>query len=230
MVSQSSGRRFFEDSMTEMGSGGDARQGPDARPVVAFDFDGTLTVKDSFTAFLAWRSTPLRYIRGLLALVPAALVYLIERDRGAIKAAAAREFLCGMGRDELKAEAERYCRAVFAQMIRPDAEQCWAEWKARGAVMTIVTASPEEVVAPFAARLGAEVLIGSRLAYDAGGRVVGTLEGPNCRGAEKVARLKRQFGPDMQLAAAYGDTSGDREMLAMARERGLRVFTAKPSP
>lgn len=214
--------------MTEMGSRPDTRQGLDARPVVAFDFDGTLTVKDSFTAFLAWKTRPLRYIRGLLALVPATLVYLADRDRGRIKAAAAREFLGGMTREELKAAAEAYCRARWAQMIRPDAEQVWSGWKAKGAVMTIVTASPEEVVAPFAERLGADVLIGSRLAYDAEGRVVGTLEGPNCRGEEKVTRLRRRFGPDLELAAAYGDTSGDREMLAMAKEKGFRVFHRKP--
>lgn len=214
--------------MTEMGSDRGPRQGSDARPVVAFDFDGTLTVKDSFTAFLAWRTRPLRYIRGLLALVPATLVYLADRDRGRIKAAAVREYLRGMTRDELKASAEAYCRAVFAQMIRPDAEQVWADWKAKGAVMTIVTASPEEVVGPFAERLGCEVLIGSRLAYDAQGRVTGALDGPNCRGEEKVVRLRRHFGPGLELAAAYGDTSGDREMLAMAKEKGFRVFHRKP--
>jgi phosphatidylglycerophosphatase C len=211
-----------------MGSEEVARKGPGARPVVAFDFDGTLTVKDSFTAFLAWRTPPLRYIAGLIALVPATLAYVADRDRGRIKAAAAREFLSGVGRDELKASAEAYCRAVWAQMIRPDAEQVWAGWKARGAVMTIVTASPEEVVAPFAERLGAEVLIGSRLAFDADGQVTGALDGPNCRGEEKVTRLRRRFGPDLELAAAYGDTSGDTEMLALAREKGFRVFTAKP--
>lgn len=214
--------------MTEMGSGRGPRQGADPRPVVAFDFDGTLTVRDSFTAFLAWKTPPLGYARGLLALVPATLAYLADRDRGRIKAAAAREFLGGMTRDELKASAEAFCSAVFGQMIRPDAEQVWADWKARGAVMTIVTASPEEIVGPFAERLGADVLIGSRLAYDAGGRVIGTLEGPNCRGEEKVVRLRRHFGPGVELAAAYGDTSGDREMLAMAKEKGFRVFIAKP--
>ena len=29
---------------------------PPTAPIVAFDFDGTLTVRDSFTAFLKWRA------------------------------------------------------------------------------------------------------------------------------------------------------------------------------
>jgi phosphatidylglycerophosphatase C len=228
MVSQSSGWRFFGGLMTEMGSDGPPRQGPQARPVVAFDFDGTITVRDSFTAFLAWRCGTRRYLLGLLALAPASLAYLVDRDRGRIKAAAAREFLRGMSRDELKAACQAYCDAVWDRMIRPDAEQCWAAWKARGAIMTIVTASPVEVVGPFAARLGADVLLGTRLAYDAQDRVTGALDGPNCRGPEKTVRLHERFGPGLELAAAYGDTAGDREMIAIAKEKGFRVFHRKP--
>jgi phosphatidylglycerophosphatase C len=211
-----------------MGSADDPRQGPGARPLVAFDFDGTITIRDSFTAYLAWRCSPLRYVLGMLRLAPAALAYLVHRDRGRIKAAAAREFLRGLARDDLARSCQAYAQAVWAQMIRPDAEQTWRDWQARGAMLVIVTASPVEVVAPFAERLGADELIGTHLAYDAQARVTGALDGPNCRGEEKVTRLRRRFGPDMVLAAAYGDTAGDREMIAIAKEKGFRVFTRKP--
>jgi phosphatidylglycerophosphatase C len=55
------------------------------------------------------------------------------------------------------------------------------------------------------------------------------LNGPNCRAKEKVVRLKEIFGEDVRLTAAYGDTSGDTEMLAIADERGYRVFRGKPA-
>jgi ATP-dependent Clp protease protease subunit len=48
------------------------------------------------------------------------------------------------------------------------------------------------------------------------------------RGQEKVNRLRAVFGPDVRLAAAYGDTAGDTEMLAIAVSPGYRVFTRKP--
>ena len=54
------------------------------------------------------------------------------------------------------------------------------------------------------------------------------LAGPNCRAREKVVRLQEVFGEDVRLTAAYGDTSGDAEMLAIADERGYRVFRGKP--
>jgi hypothetical protein len=88
----------------------------------------------------------------------------------------------------------------------------------------IVTASPDITVAPFARRLGAEALLGTPLVFDSGDRVTGAFAGPNCRGEEKVRRLRAAFGNDMLLAAAYGDTTGDTEMLAMADEAGFRRF------
>ena len=51
------------------------------RPIVAFDFDGTLTVRDSFTAFLRWRVGPIRYALGMAKLGFAALRYLIDRGQ-----------------------------------------------------------------------------------------------------------------------------------------------------
>ncbi|RYE83010.1 MAG: HAD-IB family hydrolase, partial [Hyphomicrobiales bacterium] len=85
-------------------------------------------------------------------------------------------------------------------------------------------ASPNILVAPFARGLGADVLIGTQLAFDNMDRVAGGFDGANCRGAEKVRRLKAMFGDDMILTAAYGDTAGDKEMLDMAQEQGYRVF------
>jgi phosphatidylglycerophosphatase C len=76
--------------------------------------------------------------------------------------------------------------------------------------------------------LGADALLGTELVFDAEDRVSGGFAGPNCRGAEKVRRLQAAYGPDIRLAAAYGDTSGDTEMLEIADEQGFRVFTGKP--
>jgi phosphatidylglycerophosphatase C len=197
-------------------------------PIVAFDFDGTLTVRDSFTAFLAWRIPRRRFASGLVRLTPAALRYVFDRDRERIKAAAVAEFLSGVSEAALKADAEAFCEAWWPRLMRPDALAVWKRWGEQGARRVIVTASPEPIIAPFAARLGADDLLGTRLVWDERGRVAGGFVGKNCRGPEKVCRLEARFGDGLQLAAAYGDTSGDREMLAIAEERGYRVFRGKP--
>lgn len=196
--------------------------------VVAFDFDGTLTVRDSFMAFLRWRAGRLGYVRGMARLAPAALTYLLDRNRGRLKAAAVRQFLRGITRTELEAEAKRFAQQHATGLLRPDALRVWAEWREREAKMVIVTASPDILVAPFARGLAAHHLLGTRLAFDDQDRVTGLLDSPNCRGPEKVRRLSEVFGPDLELKAAYGDTRGDREMLAIAEEKGFRVFKERP--
>lgn len=198
------------------------------RQIVAFDFDGTLTVRDSFTAFLKWRTTPSRFVSGMARLTPAALRYVLDRDRERLKAAAVAEFLTGAPRATLEQQAQSFADTVWDRFMRPDALAVWRRWRDEGARLVIVTASPETTVAPFARRLGADDLIGTQLAFDAEDQVSGTFATPNCRAAEKVCRLRAAFGPDVTLAAAYGDTSGDTEMIALAAEKGFRVFRGVP--
>ncbi len=196
-------------------------------PLVAFDFDGTLTTTDSYTAFLRWRAGAAGYAAGGVRLAPAFAAYAVTRDRGALKAAATRVFLRGVRLDALIADAGRFAASHASSLLRPDALACWEGWKGK-ARRVIVTASPEPVVLPFARRLGADTLIGTRLAVDADARLTGGFDGANCRGAEKVARLKAAFGEDVRVRAAYGDTAGDREMLAFADQGHMRVFTEAP--
>lgn len=197
------------------------------RALVAFDFDGTMTIRDSFTAFLAWRAGSVRYAIGCARLAPAAVAYLFHRNRGKLKAAAVREFLKGARQDDLEAEAREFARLFAPRLLRPDALATWRRWRSKGAETIIVTASPDLVVAPFARGLGADGLIGSALDFE-NDRATGDLLGDNCRGPEKVRRLQERYGDDIRLAAAYGDTSGDKEMLAIADDPGYRVFTARP--
>jgi phosphatidylglycerophosphatase C len=201
---------------------------PQPAPIVAFDFDGTLTVSDSFTGFLKWRAGPRRYALGLLRLTPAALAYLVHRDRGRIKAAAVREFLRGVSRAQLEADARDFAERFSRSLLRPDAVDAWKRWRSDHVRLVIVTASPDLVVAPFARALGADALIATELAFDGQDRITGAFATPNCRGPEKVTRLKAAFGPDLELKAAYGDTGGDKEMLAMAEAAGYQLFKGAP--
>jgi len=202
-----------------------SRQGP----LVAFDFDGTLTVSDSFLAFLKWRTGASAYYADMARLAPAGLGYLFNRDKGRIKSAAIRVFLKGLPRQILEQEAIEFAAVAAPLLLRPDALKVWRRHRADGARMVIVTASPEPVVAPFARGLGADLLIASQVAYDARGLVGNGLSGPNCRGPEKAKRLRALFGDEVRLAAAYGDSDGDQDMLDMADQKFMRLFVGDPS-
>jgi phosphatidylglycerophosphatase C len=198
------------------------------RPLVAFDFDGTLTWRDSFVAFLRWRVGEARYAWGTLRLAPAVFAYFLHRDRARLKSAMVRLFLGGHTRAELSRAADQFAAEQARHLLRPDAIRCWKRWQSQGARLVIVTASPEILVAPFARGLGADRVIGTRLALDKADRLTGDLEGLNCRGFEKVVRLKAAFGDDLRVEAAYGDSDGDIEMLAIAEEPGMKVFGERP--
>ncbi|MBI2262530.1 MAG: HAD-IB family hydrolase [Caulobacterales bacterium] len=214
--------------MSDMGSDAPFRQPPRKdQAIVAFDFDGTLTIRDSFTEFLRWRAGAGGWALGLVRMAPALATYARDRDRGRIKAASVREFLKGVPRAQLEQDADAFAGQVWPGFMRYDALAVWKEWGAKGAHRVIVTASPETTVAPFARRLGAEALLGTPLVFDGDDRVTGAFASPNCRGEEKVRRLRAVYGEDVRLAAAYGDTSGDTEMLAIADAPGFRVFTAR---
>lgn len=124
--------------------------------------------------------------------------------------------------------ARRFAERRARTLLRPDAVRAWRRWQSQSARLVIVTACPEDIVAPFARGLGADRLIGTRLDYDDSDRLTGDLDGKNCRGLEKVRRLKEAFGPDVRLEAAFGDTEGDKEMLALAEQVGYRVFEDTP--
>jgi phosphatidylglycerophosphatase C len=197
-------------------------------PLVAFDFDGTITVRDSFISFLKWRCGALGYALGGLRMAPTLVDYMVRRDRERLKTRAVREYLAGTSRDELAEAARTFAELEGPKLLRPDALAAWRRWRAEGARLVIVSASPDIVLAPFAEKLGADQLIATKLAYDSADRVTGALATPNCRGPEKIVRLKEAFGPDFALKAAYGDTSGDREMLSHAEIKGYKVFRGKP--
>jgi phosphatidylglycerophosphatase C len=214
--------------MSDMGSDTPFGQPPRKdRAIVAFDFDGTLTIRDSFTEFLRWRAGAGGWALGLVKMAPALATYARDRDRGRIKAASVKEFLKGVPRAQLERDAEAFAGQVWPGFMRYDALAVWKDWGAKGAHRVIVTASPETTVAPFARRLGAKALLGTPLVFDADDRVTGAFASPNCRGEEKVRRLRAVYGEDLRLAAAYGDSSGDTEMLQIADEQGFRVFNGR---
>lgn len=196
--------------------------------IVAFDFDGTLTCRDSFVDFVRWAIPRQAWLAAAGRLIVPLLIYILDRDRGALKAKTLRAALGPVTREALAEAASRFQASVAQGLLRPDALACWRRWRDAGAKVYIVTASPEIIVAPFARALGADGLIGTRLEFDGGDRLSGRTLGRNCRAEEKVKRIRALLGDEVSLAAAYGDTSGDREMLAIARVRGFRVFTQRP--
>jgi phosphatidylglycerophosphatase C len=75
---------------------------------------------------------------------------------------------------------------------------------------------------PIAELLGADAVLATALEVDTDGRCTGEIAGANVRGLEKVHRLDEWLAGRDVVIHAYGDSSGDDELLARA-DHGIRV-------
>ena len=194
------------------------------RKVVAFDFDGTLTDRDSFIAFLDFAKGKAGMARAFLSQPSLLTHYLATKDRGALKSRLLYKLLGPIPQDELETLIRAFSTTTAMSLFRMDALDAWDRHNLPDRQRVIVTASPQLLVAPFGRMIGADRVIGTKLGFDAQGRLTPDLDGPNCRGEEKMSRLREIYGGTLDLEAAYGDTAGDREMLAAAKHGHYRVF------
>ena len=102
------------------------------------------------------------------------------------------------------------------QLFRAESLERLAWHRDRGHDIVIVSASLDSSLVPLAPRLGVGHVISSGLEIDDRGFATGRLLGGNVRGPEKARRLRDWLGDDAVELWAYGDSSGDADLLAMA--------------
>ena len=194
--------------------------GTATRPVAAFDFDGTLSQRDTLVPFLAQVAGPRRFSSVCARLGVAGArrrVDLLARDD--VKAEMARLIFAGRSEDEIRSRADRYAQALFASRLRPFMIQRVRDHVAAGHETLLVSASLTYYLEPIADRLDMSGVIAVELAID-GGRFTGELARPNVRAAEKVVRLDQWLSGRSDVAPrelwSYGNSSGDFALLDAA--------------
>jgi phosphatidylglycerophosphatase C len=146
-----------------------------------------------------------------------------DRARDEAKAGVLRRLLAGRPLAPLLELAEVFADQAIATLVRTDAAPRIQSHREQGHELVILTASPELYVVPLARRLGIDHVLGTRLEVDGDGVLTGRLVGANCRGAEKVARLRGWLADEPFNLWAYGDSVGDRELLVLAAGNGTKV-------
>lgn len=189
-----------------------------------FDFDGTLTKRDSFVPFLRFAFGKRVFARRLVRLVIPTLKCIGRRvTRDELKGILIQTFLTDVEVRWVEQKASEFCEKYFTRMMRPSGLIAVAAQINSGAIVTICSASPAIVLKPFADKLGIR-LIGTNLEVKEG-VLTGDIDGQNCRCAQKVVRLTAEYGPlSSYYLRAWGDTRGDYEMLAIAQEPHWRHF------
>jgi len=209
---------------------------PPDRPVVAaFDVDGTLTTRDCVVPFLQRMAGRARLVTRI-AVRPAALTSAaIRRDRDRLKAVAMRAAFAGRAASTVEALGATFAEHVHRSWLRPDTPRRLAWHQSEGHRIVLVSASLGAYLRPFGALLGVDDVLCTEAVVGPDGRYTGAMVGANCRGAEKVRRLRTwmvEQGLDDATLWAYGDSAGDRELLAAADQAFLvkdLVVTAVPA-
>lgn len=198
------------------------------RVVAAFDFDKTISTRDNVVPFLQAAVGRWPLMRALLMISPLLVrAALNDARRDAAKVALVRRTLTGCDARKIAGIAAEFADDVVARHLRPDVVERVAWHRNQGHELVLVSASFTSYLDPIGVRLGFTAVLATELAVGDDGRLTGELVRPNVRAAEKVRRLDEWLGataPDDRPAFvwAYGDSSGDRALLARA-DQGVRV-------
>lgn len=195
------------------------------KPVVAaFDFDVTITTKDTFVPFLYWAFSKAKVYKAFLKLLPEAIkVFLKLSNRDSFKEKIVAALFTNQSVKHLKVLGAGYASS-FTPLIRPKALKRIKWHKEQGHRLVMVSASLNLYLEKAAKDLGFDDLLCTTL-EEQDDIFTGKLQGANCRCQEKVNRLQGLLGDLSQYELyAYGDSEGDKQMLEIANHPNYRAL------
>lgn len=181
-----------------------------------FDFDGTLTTKDSLGEFVKFAVGSKTYYMKLLLFSPIFILYKMKiMDNAYAKELLFRLFFLGKSENSFKDVALRYSDEKLSTILNEDTYEKFLSHIENGDRVIVVSASMRCWLKPFASKHKVE-LLSTELEF-INGKFTGKFSTKNCHGVEKVNRIKEHLRlDDYSEVYAYGDSSGDKQMLEIA--------------
>lgn len=194
------------------------------RSIAFFDFDGTITTKDSFLEFIKFYRGSNKFYFGFLLYSPFLVAFKLKLlPNYTAKQRILAHFFKGESLEEFTTQCDAFAKQALPALIRPKALTEIDRLKKAGVRIVVVSASAENWIKSWTDKYELE-LLGTRLELK-NGIVTGKIEGKNCYGEEKVCRIKEHIDlNDYDDIYAYGDSSGDKQMLAIARHAFYKPF------
>lgn len=187
-----------------------------------FDFDGTLTTRETFPDFLDHAVPRWRLRLGKVLLAPLVLGYRLGLVSGVVIRAVIVWFgFRGVDSATVAARGRDFAQTVLPGLLRVEAMSRLRWHLGRGDTVVLVSGGLEAYLRPWCEAQGIACL-GSVLA-EHGGRLTGGYDGAQCVRAEKARRVRAAY--DLSLfehVHAYGDTPEDHDLLALADTRIYR--------
>lgn len=194
--------------------------------VYAFDFDGTITKRDSFIEFIRYAKGNLRFLAGFLLFSPVlVLMKLHLYPNYKAKQKLFSHFFKGMNIDDFDSICRQFA-TDNCNLLREKALAEIADALKECAQILIVSASIDNWVKPFFDDYeGNNITVLGTKIETVNGLITGRFISKNCYGEEKVRRIKDVLpNRNEYYLIAFGDSRGDKEMLEYADERHYKPF------
>ncbi len=190
------------------------------RKIAFFDFDGTITTKDTMFELIRHQKGNSRFYFGFLVNTPVfAALKLKLLSNHAAKEQLLSHFFKGADISVFQSGCDAFAEDKLPELIRPAALAELEKLRRQGFEIVVVSASAENWIQKWADKAGV-TLLATKL-ETVNEKLTGKLSGQNCNGAEKEARIRSAYDlAQYDEIYCYGDSSGDKEMLAL----GSKVF------
>ncbi|WP_313401158.1 HAD family hydrolase [Stenotrophomonas sp.] len=186
-----------------------------------FDFDHTITRCDSYSRFLRRVATPEQRAQAWWRIGPWLLAYRMKLISAArIRRRVTAQVFSGRHAAEIDQMASDYAREQLPEMVRPEMLEQIQWHQAQGHTVVVVSGSLDLYLQHWCERLGLQLICNRLEVQD--NRLTGRYAEGDC-GPRKVALIRKRYDlGKYQRIHAYGDSSEDKPMLALAHERWYR--------
>jgi phosphatidylglycerophosphatase C len=194
------------------------------KEIAFFDFDGTITTKDTLLEFIKFSKGSRQFFLGFLLTSPYLIAYKLKIiSNQSAKEKVLRFFFHDMPVDVFNTYCSEFSKNVLPRLMRPGALNEIRRLQNDGYLVVVVSASPENWIQPWANEISVQ-LLASKLEVKEN-KVTGKILGKNCHGEEKVRRINECYTlSDYQHIIAYGDSTGDKPMLKLAKTSFFKPF------
>lgn len=193
--------------------------------IVIFDFDGTITNRDTMLDMALKNFGLIKFIHGLLMVLPKILTYKLGLiSNKSAKEAFLSQFYNNMKYEEFLRISTEYSLKEIDKILKSEAIKKINFYKSKGYKLIIISASIEEWLRPWAIKHGFEAVLSSKILVE-NQKIVGKLDGKNCYGKEKLNRFISHYGPPENYhLITFGDSKGDKEILEISNESYYKKY------
>ncbi|WP_426477595.1 HAD family hydrolase [Chryseobacterium sp. CBSDS_008] len=193
------------------------------KKLYCFDFDGTLTYKDTMFMYLKFYDSTKYRIQFLRHVPLFILLKLKLAETEKVKKSFIGSILKGQTQEKIEQKSKQFFEQHYPKIVRENALDFIKNIDRNNTQSLLVTASLDIWVKPFAEELKMQ-LVSTRAEFK-NGIFTGNFIGKNCNGKEKLIRIKEEINNSKyDKIIAFGDTSGDRPMLKWANEGHYQFF------